>query len=47
MLSNSNPLYVKTIDFGLDKNLEINPSLYALEEEKLCNMLRENLEAFA
>lgn len=25
--------------------MKINPSLFALEDEKLCNMLRENLEA--
>ncbi len=27
--------------------MKINPSLSTFEEEKLCNMLRENLEAFA
>ena len=43
----SNPLRVKTIEFGPEKTLKINPSLSALEEEKLCNMLSENLEAFA
>eukprot|EP00253_Pinus_taeda_P034284 PITA_34284 len=45
-LANSNPLQVKTIEFGPEKTLKINPSLYAFEEEKLCNLLRENLEAF-
>ena len=46
-LANSNPLRVKTIEFGWEKDLQINPSLSALEEEKLYNLLRENLEAFA
>jgi len=46
-LANSNPLRVKNIEFGLEKTLKINPSLSSLEEENLCNMLRENLEAFA
>eukprot|EP00253_Pinus_taeda_P005022 PITA_05022 len=46
-LANSNPLHVKTIEFGPEKTLKINPSLSTLEEEELCNMLRENLEAFA
>eukprot|EP00253_Pinus_taeda_P030117 PITA_30117 len=46
-LANSNPLCVKTIEFFPKKTLKINPSLSALEEENLCNMLRENLEAFA
>eukprot|EP00253_Pinus_taeda_P026388 PITA_26388 len=46
-LANSNPLHVKTIEFGPEKTLKINPSLSALEEEKLCNILRENLESFA
>ena len=45
-LADSNPLRVKTIEFSLVKTLKINPSLSALGEEKLCNMLRENLEAF-
>jgi len=45
-LANSNPLRVKTIECGPEKTLQINTSLSALEEEKLCNMLRENLEAF-
>ena len=44
---NSNPLHVKTIEFVPDKTLNINPSLFALEEETICHMLRENLEAFA
>eukprot|EP00253_Pinus_taeda_P001941 PITA_01941 len=44
-LANSNPLLVQTISV-LEKTLKINPSLSTLEEEKLCNMLRENLEAF-
>ena len=43
----SNPLHVKTIEFNPEKTLKINPSLSSLIEEKLCNMLRENLEAFA
>jgi len=46
-LANSNPLHFKTIEFSPKKTLKINPSLSALEEENLCNMLRENLEAFA
>ena len=46
-LANSNPLCVKTVEFGLEKILSINPYFFALEEEKLCSMLRENLEAFA
>ena len=46
-LANSKPLHVKTIEFGLERTFKINPSLSTLEEEKLCNMLREHLEAFA
>ena len=45
-LAGSNPLRVKTIDFDPEKTLKFNPSLFALEKEELCNMLRENLEAF-
>eukprot|EP00253_Pinus_taeda_P022003 PITA_22003 len=46
-LANSNPLCVKTIEFGPEKTLNINPSLFALEEGNVCDMLRENLKAFA
>ena len=46
-VANSNPLCVKTIEFNPEKTLKTNPSLSALEEEKLCNMLRENIEAVA
>ena len=46
-LDDSNPLHVKTIEFGPEKTSKITPSLSALEEEKLWNMLKENLEAFA
>jgi len=45
-LADSNPLHGKTIEFSPEKTLKINPSLSTLEKEKLCNMLRENLEAF-
>lgn len=45
-LADSNPLRVKTIEFGPERTLKIKPSLSALQEEKLCNMLKENLEAF-
>jgi len=34
-LANSNPLCVKTIEFGPEETLKINPSLSTLEEEKL------------
>ena len=39
-LADSNPLRVKTIEFGPEKTLKINPSFSAFEEEKLCNMLK-------
>jgi len=45
-LADSNPLHVKTIEFGLEKTLKINPSLSTLKEEKLCNMLKEKLKSF-
>ena len=46
-MADSNPLGVKTIEFGLDKTLKNNPSLSSLEEENLCNVFRKNLETFA
>ena len=45
-LVDSNPLRVKTIEFGSERTLKINPSLSVLQEEKLCNMLKEHLDAF-
>jgi len=45
-LANSNPLRVKTIEFGPERTLKINPSLSVLQEEKLCNMLKEHIDAF-
>jgi len=46
-LADSNPTRVKTIEFSLERTLKINPSLSAHQEEELCNMLREHLDAFA
>ena len=46
-LANSNPTHVKTIEFSPERTLKINPPLSALQEEKLCNMLKEHLDAFA
>ena len=46
-LADSNPLRVKTIEFGPEKTLKIDPSLSTLEEEQLCKLLKENLEAFS
>jgi len=46
-LTDSNHIHVKTIKFGPEKTLKINPSLFVLQEEKLCNMLKEHLDAFA
>ena len=45
-LAGSNSLRVKTIEFGPEKIVKINPSLSTLEEEQLCKLLKENLEAF-
>ena len=45
--ADSNPLCVKVVEFGPEKTLNINPSLSTLEDERLCNMLREHLEVFA
>ena len=46
-LIDSNLLRVKTIEFGPMRTLKINPLLFVLQEEKLCNMLKEHLDAFA
>ena len=46
-LVDSNPTRVKTIEFGPERTLKINPSLSVHQEENLCNMLREHLDAFA
>lgn len=45
-LADSNPLRVKTIEFGPERTLKINLSLSALQEGKLHNMLKEHLDAF-
>eukprot|EP00253_Pinus_taeda_P033167 PITA_33167 len=45
-LADNNPLHVKTIEFSPEKTLKINPSLSILQEGKLCNMLKEHLDAF-
>jgi len=46
-LADSNPTHVKIIKFSLERTLKINPSLSVHQEEELCNMLREHLDAFA
>ena len=46
-LSDSNPIHVKTIELGPKRTLKINPPLSAFKEEKLCNMIKEHLDAFA
>jgi len=45
-LAYSNPTHVKTIEFSPERTLKINPSL-SVHQEKLCNMLKEHLDAFA
>jgi len=46
-LANSTPIQVKNIEFWPEKTLKTNPFLSTLEEEQLCNLLKENLESFA
>jgi len=46
-LPQSSPTRVKTIEFGLERTLKINPSLSVHLEEELCNMLREHLGVFS
>ena len=46
-LVDSNPTPIKTIEFRLKTALKFNPSLSVHQEEELCNMLREHLDAFA
>ena len=46
-LVDSNHTRVKTIEFGPERTLKINSSLSIHQEEELCNMLRDNLDAFA
>lgn len=45
-LADSNPICVKTIEFGPERALKINPSPFVLQEENLCTMLKEHLDAF-
>jgi len=46
-LADSNPTHVKTIEFGPERTFKINPSLSVHQKEKLCNKLKEHLDAFA
>lgn len=41
------PTHVKLVEFGPSRTLNINPSLLANQEEKLCKMLREHLDSFS
>lgn len=46
-LADSSPTHVKMVEFGPDRTLKINLSLSAHHEKELCNMLREQLDAFS
>ena len=37
----------KVVEFGPSKSLKINPSLSNEEEKQLCQLLKENIEAFS
>jgi len=41
----SSPTHIKMVEFGPSKTLKINSSLSAHQEENLCKMLREHLDA--
>lgn len=46
-LAHSKHTHIKTIEFGPERTLKINPSLFVHQEEKLWNMIKEHLDAFA
>jgi len=46
-LVDPSPTHVKMVEFGPYRTLKIDPSLSSSQEEKLCNMMREHLDAFA
>ena len=40
-------LWVKNVDFGLERTLNINSSLSTSQEKELCSLLKNHLDAFA
>ena len=46
-VANRTSLYVKNIDFILERTLKVNSSLSTLQEKELCSLLGKHLDAFA